>query len=619
MLIALLSVSLPSLAINGLPTAAAQTTSQQTSTSCPSNTILHITALLGVPTNFNMLLPPNGGLYASLLSNFGLYPALSPLGIVENNSIATSTHNANYTVWAFHINPGETWSDGQPVTAQDILNTYSSNFALNPAFDPVGAYQFVTRVYSNATDTAVFDLNQSNAHFAELIGTPTVDTGVYPQSFTSNGANYTGIGATIPSAGPFYISAYTAGSPTLIMYRNPYYKPQPQVCEIVFNFVEGATSTPQLLIGGQTDLAPIVSASASTFSSYPYLKIIPTDAASAALLSFNNTVYPFNETAFRQALAYSINQSAIVQTALAGYGQTAYNAEGILPPGSTLYNPNQASYNYNTTKALSLLSSIGITKDSNGLLQFPNGTQIPQFTLWCTSSDAAAQIAQKIIQTDLAQIGLSVTLQVVAHSAYQTYLRSGSHGLQGPSAMGVVTVGASFFGDPYLASLPQYTSNSFLMPPHNNVWIPSPSANAEYWSNETAISNTANPQLEAKYLDNIQALQAEYLPVIPLGYVDGLYVANTQHWTNWPNQGAVVTNDFLINATMLGTIVPTSTSPTVTQTTSTQTSPTVTQTTTTTPLSSNSTLIYSAIAVVVIVVIAIGLVFLRGRRPKAAT
>jgi peptide/nickel transport system substrate-binding protein len=632
LLIALLSFSLPSLMINGFPAASAQTT-DQTTPSCSSNSILHITATNGVPTNFNLLLPPNGGLYPAHLSFFGLYPDLSPLGVAENDSIATYTYNSNYTVWAFHVNPGETWSNGQPVTGQDIVNTYSSNFALNPGYDPVGAYQYVTKVYSNATDTAVFDLNQSNAHFPELIGVGTVDTGVYPQSFTSQGANYTGIGETIPSTGPFYISSYTAGSPTLIMYKNPYYKPQPQVCEIIFNFVEGTTSTSPLLIGGQTDLAPIDSASASTFSKYTDLKVIPTNSITGAFLAYNYTIYPFNETDFRQALVYAINQSSIVQTAFAGYGQTAYNAEGMLPPGSKLYNPNQPSYNYSTTTALSLLNSIGMKMGSNGALDFPNGTQIPQFTLWTSSSDTAGQIVQNIIQTDLAKIGLSVTTQVVSHSALQSYLRAGSHGLQGPSAMTIITNGAASFGDPYLASLPLYDAISTMEPPNNNAWLWPPNANADYWSNETAIANTANPQLETQYLNNVQLLQAQYLPVATLGYSDSLYGANTQAWTNWPNQGASVSNQFVINATMLASIVPASGSSTQTQTSlptsthttnsNTQTSATSTQTSTTSSStsssssSSNATLIYAAIAVVVIViVIAIGLVFWRRGRSR---
>jgi ABC-type transport system substrate-binding protein len=184
LLIALLSVSLPSLMINGgFPAASAQTTDQTSTPSCPSNSILHITGTNGVPTNFNLLLPPNGGLFPAHLAFFGLYPDKSPYGIAENDTVASYSYNSNYTVWAFHVYSGQTWSNGQPVTAQDIVNTYSPTFALNPAYDPVGASAYVTKVYSNASDTAVFVLNQSNAHFPELIGVGTVDTGVYPQSF----------------------------------------------------------------------------------------------------------------------------------------------------------------------------------------------------------------------------------------------------------------------------------------------------------------------------------------------------------------------------------------------------------------------------------------------------
>ncbi|MDA4130495.1 MAG: ABC transporter substrate-binding protein, partial [Thaumarchaeota archaeon] len=136
-----------------------------------------------------------------------------------------------------------TWSNGQPVTAQDILNTYSSKFALNSTVDFLNLHGEVSREYALNTSEAVFVLNQSDAHFPEKAG-QNVYTTVYPQSYVNQGVSYSGINGTDVADGPFYVSNYTAGQTQMVLLRNPYYKPLPTACEIIVNFVEANSQVP---------------------------------------------------------------------------------------------------------------------------------------------------------------------------------------------------------------------------------------------------------------------------------------------------------------------------------------------------------------------------------------
>ena len=191
-------------------------------------------------------------------------------------------------------------------------------------------------------------------------------------------------------------------------------------------------------------------------------------------------------------------------------------------------------------------------------------------------------------------------------------------------------------GNAYFGNFPGWdTWWAVASAPSSNIWESPPSANTAFYGNLTAFDKTANPALEAQYTDNIQALNAKYLPMIVLSYPGYLWVGNKAHWSGWPS-GYMVFGGQRINITALATLVPagatTTTSnsgPTTTSvqgggsgsTVTTQTTSNTAVTTTSSSSSSGlSTLDYAAIAIVIIVIIAIaGVMALRRGKPAATT
>lgn len=575
----------------------------QTAPNCAANTILHLTYVYGVPTNFNALLPFNSGFSAVYLAYKAVYPAILADGSLASDfSMATTTHNADSTVWVFHVIPGETWSDGTPVTAQDIVNTYSKGFALNPAFDPIGASSFITSVTANGTDTAVMTLNSSQPHLPELLSPP-LDTSVYPQSFTSQGANYTGFNAILPADGPFYIYNYKSGSSNLIMYRNPYYKPVPAVCEIVWNFVETTAQTPTYLEAGTTDVALIDWSSVSSLATNPAIKIIQSPGGYFSALWYNYMKYPWNTTQFRQAMAYSVNESQIIQKAFAGYGTTGEDGAANVPSYSSFYNQNQMKYSYSPTQALKLLGQIGITKGSDGFLQYPNGTDI-SLTEWVDNTFSANVIAGQIVQTDLQSLGFKITSNVVASAVISSYAASNQHAAWTGRSFYVYTDFGLTLGSQFLQGLPYYDWWGVLPAPPSNTEMMPPSANSSFWSNETAFMSTNSPALESQYFANIQALRAQYLPFIPLGFEPYLFGVNTQRFTGWPSTNLAYPDGVDWNMTAFAVLQPTSAVST-TQSTSTAAAPAAGI-----PLWQ-----IAAVLIIAVVIIAVVAVSLSRRRP----
>ena len=625
---------------------------------CPANQIIHMT-LFPLVASMNFLTSTTySGYVLSALQYWTVYPyATNADGSLYWNDSMTNvvTHNANYTQWDFHVTPGLKWSNGQNVTGQDILNTYSPNYALNSTYDLVNVGPEIASSSLVNTSTAQFNLNASDAHFAERISMMIFEN-VQPQASIAQGVASNLFNQSV-SVGPFYLGKpYTSGDFQLIFYRNPYFKPQPAACELDVNLVESTSQISQYLSSGTTDVAGSIDpSSVSADVKNPNIHILDEKALNIMTLQYNVTVYPYNMTAFRQALVYGIDQSKIQSQALFGYGTQAYNSEGIVPPNQNqLYNANEQQYSYNTTKALQLLSSIGITKGSDGMLHYPNGT-VATLNLVSDSEQTFDVVAAGLTKADLTSLGFNVNFQTISSQTITGDFPTNAQGIQ--QAMILYTsIGGTFFPNAWIDSTQGCHAYLLSYGVGCNQWEAPPSADAQYNSNKSALDNTSDPAQVNHYLANIQALNAQYLPVIVLNYPDNLYAYNTQHWTNWPSRFFYAGS--WLNDTALAALQPASGSTTNTNSSSTQSSTSSTTSTSTssgaastsssapavsstssgassasstttssvqsiptTTSSSSSTslsLSYAAVVVVVMIVVA-GAFFLRRGRVKPAT
>jgi peptide/nickel transport system substrate-binding protein len=588
-----------------------------------SGALVHVAAQAQNQTPFRLTLvvPPNSlnllttvsagsGSTVADLEYVGASPTLFPNGSQDWQSSDTNwiTSNSNYTVWMFHVKPGLRWSDGENATANDILATFGPNFALNASYDIWGIHNEVAKEYALNSSTAVFNLNVSDAHLPEKLGDQ-VFTDLYSASFVNNqGVTSPNFGTDV-GEGPFYVSNYTAGQFQMTLLRNPYFYttglPEPKISQLNVNFVESLSSTATSLLSGSTDLAQVEPSNVASILKDPNLGVLDEKAWEITSLEYNDSMAPYNDLAFRQALTYAINDSQLVQQADSGYGQTAYNAQGLVTPSTTLwYNPNIQKYNYDQSHALQLLSGLGITKGSDNLLHYSNGTAV-SLNLWTDTDNTADTVGAGVVQQDLQQLGFTVHLTTTSSANLVGDYSSGANGIR--SGMILFTAVAYVPGMPFLEGYPGWDT---IWDPTtaNHYWLYPPSANDQYQGNFTAFQATANYTQEFSSFGNIQALNAQYLPTIVVAYPDIVYGYNKVGWTGWPGaNGAIDFRASPWNYTMWATLSPlTGSSSTGATTTSGQT----------TSSSGLYTILLAGVLVVVLVVV--GLAVYMRRRGRAS-
>lgn len=586
---------------------------------CPANEIFKW-VLPGTPTSLNPLTFVTGTAYNWEFE----YPGGNEYlwnGSTVSYLFDWAHHNANYSQWTLNIRPGLKWSDGTPVTATDVLTSEGPKFAFNPIYNFEGLASHVTSETSLNSSAVVFNLNEQDAYLLNQFaldgagGTPVLPA----TNINQYGANFSNLGTDL-SMGPFYVSNYTAGSTQMVMYRNSYWgqaglQKAPSICEIQVSFVPTLSLTTERLLAGQADLGPIDPATAKSVAAGSNLHVLDEKAVGAASLEYNDSVFPYNNLAFRQALVYGINQTDYIAKAFSGYAQPAYNAETATPSSAGIfYNPNTMAYSFDPAKAASLLASTGLTKGGDGLLHYANGTTAT-LTLWTDTENTEDVSGAAVVQTDLQNLGFKVNLITTSQANI-----AGDYSANTNNIRNQLILFSGYVLNPPNAlvdGLPA-CSVEWLPPQCSTHFFNPPSLDAQYQANLIGVLGTADPAQEAHYLFNIQAMEAKYLPAIILAYPDFLWGYSTANWGGWPGPNGHLDEGLaeVPNMTAWEGLTPTgqTTSSSSSQTQSSTSSSSSSSTTTAAAPGPDYTYYYVA-AAVVIALVAIGAYALTRRRP----
>jgi ABC-type transport system substrate-binding protein len=157
---------------------------------------------------------------------------------------------------------------------------------------------------------------------------------------------------------------------------------------------------------GATQLSDIQQSDWSLVANNPQYAYVKSPAWSALIyvMSLNTQLYPTNITAVRQAIVHAINFTDLAQKAFLGQVTPFVGPE--YPAWKDFYNLGGSSpYSYNVTLSQQLLASAHISN-------------MPTFTLRTLSACESCTNEAQVIQADLAQIGITVNIDVLLSSQY---------------------------------------------------------------------------------------------------------------------------------------------------------------------------------------------------------
>ncbi len=344
--------------------------------------------------------------------------------------------------WTFKLRPGVRWSDGEPLTANDVVFTWNS-VILNRAFPQTVFDLFHTDGQAFAV-TKVDDFtvqvvtSEVFAPFVEFFGgvpilprhvlETAVKANVFPAAYGT-----TAKPARIVGSGPYRLKEFRLGQSTLLE-RNPEYwavdrqgARLPYFDEVLFTVRGGAAGDTTLFLDGNSDvcetLRPQNYTAFKQASASGRFQLVDLGAgAERNFLWFNqNTgtnaaghpiVNPaklkwFRNKKFRQAFSCAIDRDRLVREVYNGRALPAYSflsAENL-----KWSNPHIPHYGFDPARARALLAEIGIQdRNHDGVMEDTDGTPI-EILFYSNSGNPLREKAALLIQEDLKQLGLKLT------------------------------------------------------------------------------------------------------------------------------------------------------------------------------------------------------------------
>ena len=327
----------------------------------------------------------------------------------------TTEDNQNFIV---HIDDAATWSDGTPITAEDVAYT-----ALRMASPLVNNTAAMYYVFEGVGDDGFVEEGAQSVEGIQVIDEKTVQfTTKEPMSLITFQNSYARYLLTLPKhvieqfaeeelttaewfnhpdvvSGPYMVTDFDLNHYVAYTANTNYWKGAPKIDKLNIRIVDGS----QLYAGLQSGEIDITQ---QTMSEIP-----PEDYESVEALENVDVVYGspiINQSVFiqtanvtdvrvRQALLYAINREQILSELLNGHGEVV---DGFLSSASPYYDETITPITYDPEKAKALLDEAGW-----------DGSQTLRF--YVNSGDSTFMNAANVMVAQWAAVGVKVEITTV--------------------------------------------------------------------------------------------------------------------------------------------------------------------------------------------------------------
>lgn len=309
------------------------------------------------------------------------------LKIVPRIATSWKVSNGGLT-YTFKIRQGVKFSDGTPLNAEAVKYSLERNMTLEGSARK-GELKSVKEV--KVLDPQTVQVNLS-APYGPLLAVLTDRSGmiVSPTAAKKAGADFSNnpIGS-----GPFIFESRKRQDNITLTANKAYWGGAPKIDKLVYRpFSDGDVRYANLLSGAVQVIAPVDPKDVGKLQGNSKFKVLNYSSLGFQGIWFNVTRAPFNNKAFRQAVAATIDRDAIVKSV---FYDTAEAIGGPFPPGTPAYS-----------------SAIKIPKADVALARRRLGGKPLSFTLLTTPGTVTTQLAQ-LYQAMFAQAGMNVKIEQV--------------------------------------------------------------------------------------------------------------------------------------------------------------------------------------------------------------
>lgn len=332
--------------------------------------------------------------------------------------------NKSATRFKIEINPLAKFSDGKPVTAEDVCFTF--NLIRSP-HARVMAYGSLFKAFTdckvNSSHQVTFQSQSSLWTGPQLLA----QLYIFPQHVFSKRNFVKDFNQSYLGSGPYIFESVRPGH-SVILKKNPTYwasalaqsKGKYQLEHIEFHTQSEPSALLKMLVQHQIDYLYFLSAKSwikdtdqALFKNGKIVKLAIKNKIpfAQAGIAWNLRKPLFQDIRVRKALALLFNREKLIKDF---FYQQYELATGVAPSLSEFHHPSNRPILYNPTQASKILKKAGWTLNSRGLLE--KNKQLLKFEL-LTGHSASSKI-WALYQEDLRKAGIQLSVRVVDWATY---------------------------------------------------------------------------------------------------------------------------------------------------------------------------------------------------------
>jgi len=349
------------------------------------------------------------------------------------SELATSwSTSKDGVVWTFNLRKDVKWTDGNPVTAHDVV--YGVKRIIDPkTASPLANYFYIVKnaqavnnremegidkIGVKALDdyTVQFTLEHPAAYFLSALST--INVAVPEWTIEEFGDNWTEPGNIITN-GPYKLTSWSHYNEVNIEKNEDYYNSDAvDIEKAKYIYVQDVSTEMSMYIAGELDTASVPPVDIDRIKDDPVLSEQYHNGPLAILGStqINSQYPPFDNHLVRKAFAAAVDKETLVKHVLKGGQVPAYT---VTPPGSFGHVDKDEGIGipFDPEQAKKYLAEAG----------YPGGKGLPEVAYAFGSSDFNRNLAQALQQMWKDILGVNVKLKSMEERIYWSTVCEGAH------------------------------------------------------------------------------------------------------------------------------------------------------------------------------------------------
>jgi peptide/nickel transport system substrate-binding protein len=321
-----------------------------------------------------------------------------------------ATHN--YRTYTFQIRPGVEFSNGEELTAEDVV--YSLLRDKNLPISVCAPYiANLTKATATGPMTVEMNFKEPEPVLIGLLSLPCF--GVVPKAVVEKDGQKKFAEHPV-GTGPFMVTSTTPGNSKVTMVKNPHFwrKGLPYLDGLVYSQIENDNSRILAVRSGAAQLAIAVPYSqVASLESTPNVQMVIAPIWGAWINPMNTTQAPLNDPVVRRALLYATPYKPIIEAVFKGLAAQANSVVGEMK----YWTPGVQPYPYDPEKAKALLKQAG---QGSGF----------DLTIEVQGGETNGELLASILQSAWGEVGVHVSVQTLSSASLFANLFAGKFQMQ---------------------------------------------------------------------------------------------------------------------------------------------------------------------------------------------